>query len=58
MDSSNSELLRNQFKRDWRIQKTELVDQIGHFYYNEELADVFFVFNRNNSTTYDGLRQI
>lgn len=51
MDSSDSERLRSQFNADWRIQKTDLVDQIGHFYNNEELADVFFVFHRNESTT-------
>ena len=51
MDSSNSENLRHQFNSDWRTQKTELVDQIGQFYHNEELADAFFIFHRNNSTT-------
>ena len=51
MDSSNSEKLRNEFNNDWRIQKADIMDQIGHFYLNEELVDVFFVFHRNNLTT-------
>ena len=42
---------RYQFNSDWRTQKTELVDQIVQLYQNEELTDVLFVFNRNDSTT-------
>ena len=51
MDSSDSEKLRNQFNSDWRAQKTELVDQIGQLFLTDELTDVSFVFNRNNSIT-------
>ena len=51
MDSSDSETLRNQFNSDWRTRKTELVDQIVQLYQNEELTDVLFVFNRNDSIT-------
>ena len=51
MDSSDSETLRNQFNSDWRTRKTELVDQIVQLYQNEELPDVLFVFNRNDSIT-------
>lgn len=52
MDSSDSEKLRSKFKnRDWRTETTDLVDQIGQLYISEELADVFFVFRHDNSTT-------
>lgn len=51
MNSSNSEKLRNQFYNDWRTQKTDPMAQIGHLYHSEELADVFFVFHRDNSIT-------
>ena len=51
MDSSDSDKLRNQLNSDWRTQKTELVDQIVQLYQNEELTDVLFVFNRNDSIT-------
>ena len=51
MNSSDLEKLRNQFNSDWRTQKTELVDQIGQLFLTDELTDVLFVFNRNNSIT-------
>ena len=51
MDSSDLEKLRNQFNSDWRTQKTELVDQIGQLFLTDELTDVLFIFNRNNSIT-------
>ena len=51
MDLSDSDRLRSQFNSDWRTQKTELVDQIVQLYRNEELTDVLFVFNRNDSLT-------
>ena len=51
MDSSDLEKLRNQFNSDWRAQKTELVDQIGQLFLTDELTDVSFVFNRNESIT-------
>ena len=51
MDSSDSEKLRNQFNSDWRAQKTELVDQIGQLFLTDELTDVSFVFNHNESIT-------
>ena len=51
MDSSDSETLHNQFNNDWRTHKTEFVDQIVKLYHNEELSDVLFVFNRNDSIT-------
>ena len=51
MYSSDSDRLRNQFNSNWRTQKTELVDRIVHLYQNEELTDVLFVFNRNDSIT-------
>ena len=50
MDSSGSENLRKQFNSDWRTKITDLADQIGHFYPCEELAGVFFVFRRDNTT--------
>ena len=50
MDSSGSENIREKFNSDWRIKITDLADQIGHFYLDEELADVFFVFRRDNTT--------
>ena len=49
--SSDLENLRSQFNSDWRTHKTELMDQIVQLYQNEELTDVLFVFNRNDSIT-------
>ena len=51
MNSFDLENIRNQFNFDWRAQITDLVDQIGQFYLSEELADILFVFHRNDSTT-------
>ena len=50
MDSSNSlSEIRKQFNTDWRTKIADLADQIGHFYLDEELADVFVVFRRDNT---------
>ena len=45
------ENLRNKFNNDWRTQEAELVDQIRHLYHEDELTDVLFVFNRNETIT-------
>ena len=49
--SSTVEANRQNFNIDWRTEKPNFVEQIAHFCMKEELADVEFVFNRENGLT-------
>ena len=50
--SSNSvEEDRQNSNIDWRAEKQIFNEQMNHFYMNEEMADVEFVFNRQNKIT-------
>ena len=50
--SSNAvEANRQNFNIDWRSKKPIFDEQMGYFYMKEEMADVEFVFNRQNKIT-------
>lgn len=50
--SSNSvEANRQNFNIDWRAKKPVFDEQMSHFCMKEEMADVEFIFNRNNEIT-------
>ena len=50
--SSNTvEENRQKLNIDWRAEKPIFDEQMSHFYMNEEMADVEFVFNRQNTIT-------
>ena len=42
---------RQNFNIDWRSKKPIFDEQMGYFYMKEEMADVEFVFNRQNKIT-------
>ena len=50
--SSNSvEANRQNFNIDWRAEKSVFDEQMAYFCMKEEMADVEFVFNRQNKIT-------
>ena len=50
--SSNAvEANRQNFNIDWRSKKPIFDEQMGYFYMKEEMADVEFVFDRQNKIT-------
>ena len=49
--SSTVEANRQNFNNDWRTEKPNFVEQMAHFCMKEEMADVEFVFNRENGLT-------
>ena len=49
--SKSVEEIRQNFAIDWRVKKPFFDDQISHFCMKDEMADVEFVFNRQNKIT-------
>ena len=50
--SSNTvEAKRQKLSIDWRAEKPIFDEQMSYFYMNEEMADLEFVFNRQNKIT-------
>ena len=50
-ESKSVEEIRQNFAIDWRVKKPFFDDQISHFCMKDEMADVEFVFNRQNKIT-------
>ena len=42
---------RKNFNTDWRAEKPTYAEQMSHFYMKEEMADVEFIFKRQNGIT-------
>ena len=51
LSSNHIEAIRQNLNIDWRAEKPVFDDQMTYFCLKEEMADVEFVFNRNNEIT-------
>lgn len=51
MSSSSVEEERQNCNIDWRAQKSSFGEQVAHFYMNEDMSDVEFVFDRQDKIT-------
>ena len=51
LTSTIVEANRRNFNTDWRAEKPNYVEQMSHFCMKEEMADVEFIFKRQNGIT-------
>ena len=49
--SASLEAIRHNFNIDWRAKKSNFNEQMAQFCMKDEMADVEFVFNRQNAIT-------